>query len=115
MARSKKTTVNRRNFLQSAGAGAVALTAGSGPAAAQQPPAATPRVTAPNAAVREAETGTPAGVEVLTNERPGSDFMVDVLKSLGIEYICSNPGSSFRALHESVVNYGGNRNPEFLT
>ena len=41
--------------------------------------------------------------------------MVDVLKSLGIEYICSNPGSSFRALHESVVNYGGNRNPEFLT
>ena len=41
--------------------------------------------------------------------------MVDVLKSLGIEYICSNPGSSFRALHESVINYGGNRNPEFLT
>jgi len=72
-------------------------------------------VAAPNAAVREAETGTPASVEVLTNERPGSDFMVDVLKSLGIEYICSNPGSSFRALHESVINYGGNRNPEFLT
>jgi acetolactate synthase I/II/III large subunit len=115
MARSKKTTVNRRNFLQSAGAGAVALTAGSGPISAQQPPAATPRVTAPNAAVRDAETGTPSGVEVLTNERPGSDFMVDVLKSLGIEYICSNPGSSFRALHESVVNYGGNRSPEFLT
>jgi len=41
--------------------------------------------------------------------------MVDVLKSLGIEYICSNPGSSFRSLHESVINYGGNRNPEFLT
>jgi thiamine pyrophosphate-dependent acetolactate synthase large subunit-like protein len=41
--------------------------------------------------------------------------MVDVLKSLGIEYVCSNPGSSFRALHESVINYGGNRNPEFLT
>src|SRR5262249_56335371 len=69
-----------------------------------------------NANARAAETGTPSSnVEVLTNERPGSDFMVDVIKSLGIEYICSNPGSSFRALHESIINYGGNRNPEFLT
>ncbi|HEY7390315.1 MAG TPA: thiamine pyrophosphate-dependent enzyme, partial [Bryobacteraceae bacterium] len=47
--------------------------------------------------------------------RPGSDFMVDVLKSLGFEYVCANPGSSFRALHESVINYGGNTSPEFLT
>ena len=120
MARSKKSAVNRRNFLQSATAGAASLAAGSTPARAQQIQPGTPRVTAPNAAApnataRAAETGTPATVEVLTNERPGSDFMVDVLKSLGIEYICSNPGSSFRALHESVINYGGNRNPEFLT
>ncbi len=41
--------------------------------------------------------------------------MVDVMKSLGIEYVCSNPGSSFRALHESIINYGGNRTPEFIT
>jgi acetolactate synthase I/II/III large subunit len=47
--------------------------------------------------------------------RPGSDFMVDVIKSLGIDYIASNPASSFRSLHESIVNYGGNRKPEFLT
>jgi len=32
--------------------------------------------------------------------RPGSDFMVDVIKSLGIEYIAANPASSFRSLHE---------------
>ena len=115
MARSKKSAFNRRNFLQSAGAGAAVLAAGGSPAKAQQPQPAASRVPAPNAAAREAETGTPSSVEVLTNERPGSDFMVDVLKSLGIEYICSNPGSSFRALHESVINYGGNRNPEFLT
>jgi thiamine pyrophosphate-dependent acetolactate synthase large subunit-like protein len=51
----------------------------------------------------------------MTTDRPGSDFMVDVLKSLGIEYICANPGSSFRSLHESIVNYGGNRSPELLT
>jgi acetolactate synthase I/II/III large subunit len=48
-------------------------------------------------------------------ERPGSDFMVDVIKSLGFEYIATNPGSSFRSFHESLVNYGGNRKPELLT
>jgi hypothetical protein len=120
VARSKKTALNRRNFLQSATVGAATLAAGTTVGRAQQIQPRTPRVTAPNAttpsaAAREAETGTPSSVEVLTNERPGSDFMVDVLKSLGIEYICSNPGSSLRALHESVINYGGNRNPEFLT
>jgi thiamine pyrophosphate-dependent acetolactate synthase large subunit-like protein len=63
----------------------------------------------------EAEIGTPAKLEVLTESRSGSDFMVDVIKSLGIEYVCSNPGSSFRGLHESLINYGGNKNPEFIT
>ena len=48
-------------------------------------------------------------------ERPGSDFMVDVIKTLGFEYVATNPGSSFRSLHESLVNYGGNRSPELLT
>jgi thiamine pyrophosphate-dependent acetolactate synthase large subunit-like protein len=51
----------------------------------------------------------------LTVENPGSDFMVDVFKSLGFEYIAANPGSSFRGLHESLVAYGKNQNPEFLT
>jgi acetolactate synthase-1/2/3 large subunit len=64
---------------------------------------------------RSAETGIPASVEVLTTDRPGSDFMIDVIKSLGIEYICGNPGSSFRGLQESVINYGGNKAPEFIT
>ncbi len=41
--------------------------------------------------------------------------MVDVVKSLGIDYLASNPGSSFRGFHESIVNYGGNSKPEFLT
>ena len=48
-------------------------------------------------------------------DNPGSDFMVDTIRSLGINYIASNPGSSFRGLHESVINYGGNKNPEFIT
>jgi len=54
-------------------------------------------------------------VEVLTAERPGSDFMVDILKYLGFEYVCANPGSSFRSLHESIINYGGNKAPELIT
>jgi acetolactate synthase I/II/III large subunit len=53
--------------------------------------------------------------ETLTTERCGADCMVDVIKALGLEYVSSNPGSSFRGLHESVINYGGNRSPEFLT
>jgi len=32
-----------------------------------------------------------------------------------MDYICANPGSSFRGLHESVVNYGGNTKPQFIT
>jgi thiamine pyrophosphate-dependent acetolactate synthase large subunit-like protein len=58
----------------------------------------------------------PSGhVEVLTTDRPGGDFMVDVIKALNFEYIASNPGSSFRGIHESIINYGGNQAPEFLT
>ena len=41
--------------------------------------------------------------------------MLDVIKSIGFEYVAANPGSSYRSLHESTINYGGNRNPELLT
>ena len=41
--------------------------------------------------------------------------MVDVIKSLGFEYVAANPGSSFRGLQESLINYGGNKAPEFIT
>jgi thiamine pyrophosphate-dependent acetolactate synthase large subunit-like protein len=46
---------------------------------------------------------------------PGSDFMVDLLKQAGIQYVAAMPGSTFRGLHESIVNYGGNRSPELIT
>src|SRR5215469_391750 len=102
--------VDRRNFLKSAAVGAAALTATAAEAQAQE---AQPVRTA--AAVAAKEVDPPSSVEVLTADRPGSDFMVDVIKKLGFEYVCSNPGSSFRALHESVINYGGNTAPEFIT
>jgi thiamine pyrophosphate-dependent acetolactate synthase large subunit-like protein len=41
--------------------------------------------------------------------------MVDVIKSLDIAYVPCNPANSFRGLHESLIDYGGNKNPEFLT
>jgi thiamine pyrophosphate-dependent acetolactate synthase large subunit-like protein len=41
--------------------------------------------------------------------------MVDVFKSLGFDYVCANPGSSFRGLHESFINHGGNQSPELIT
>jgi thiamine pyrophosphate-dependent acetolactate synthase large subunit-like protein len=43
-----------------------------------------------------------------------SDIVVEVLRELGIEYIALNPGSSFRGIHDSLVNYGNNRNPEII-
>ena len=67
------------------------------------------------AATPPRETDPALDVEVLTTERPGGDFMVDVLKTLDFEYVASNPGSSFRGIHECLVNYGGNRAPEFIT
>lgn len=45
----------------------------------------------------------------------GSDFMVDVMKSLDLGYVFSNPGGSFNGLHESITVYGGNKKPEFIT
>ena len=105
--------VDRRKFLKTAAAGGAATLAIGGGAAAIEPPAP-PRTMAPMMS-KQAETGNPSGAEVLTTDRPGSDFMIDVIKSLGIEYICANPGSSFRGLQESVVNYGGNSNPELIT
>jgi thiamine pyrophosphate-dependent acetolactate synthase large subunit-like protein len=112
MIKPKKTEVDRRNFLKSAAAGAAALAAVPGTVAAQ--PAELRRAVPPPMSP-EAEVGTPSSAEVLTADRTGSDFMVDVIKSLGFEYVCANPGSSFRGLHESIINYGGNKSPEFIT
>jgi acetolactate synthase-1/2/3 large subunit len=111
MARAKIGSVGRRNFLKGTVGGAAALVAASQPAPAQQEQA----VRSATAAVVTEEKDPSPSVEVLTADHPGSDFMVDVLKALGFEYVFANPGSSFRGLHESLVNYGGNKNPEFIT
>jgi thiamine pyrophosphate-dependent acetolactate synthase large subunit-like protein len=115
MAQKNTYRVARRSFIKGAAGGAAVLAVGVRPVEAQNPATQPGRAAEPTAEVRQAESGTSSSVEVLTNERPGSDFMVDVLKALGFEYVCANPGSSFRGLHESLINYGGNRNPELIT
>src|SRR5437899_3713818 len=110
-AMAKKLSVDRRKFLKGAAAGGVAsLVAGAAPVRAAQGEA--PRSASAAMLPKEMD---PSHVEVLTTDRTGSDFMMDVLKSIGLEYISSNPGSSFRGLHESIINYGGNEAPEFIT
>src|ERR1043166_2806189 len=100
-----KQGMDRRSFLKGAAASAAAVIG--------------TQMAAANAVAQNA----PPDVEVKESAqpkdkiigRPGSDFMVDVIKATGIEYIASNPGSSFRSLQESIINYGGNKKPEFLT
>jgi acetolactate synthase I/II/III large subunit len=43
----------------------------------------------------------------------GSDVVVDLLQGLGLRYASLNPGSSFRGLHDSIVNHGGG-SPEIV-
>jgi acetolactate synthase I/II/III large subunit len=121
MKKPKKTSVDRRDFLKNATVGAAALVAsplaGNAKEAPQAQPSAESRnATAPLApASKNPEAATIANLDIQIVERPGSDFMVDVIKSLGFEYMCANPGNTFRSLHESLINYGGNQSPEFIT
>ena len=113
MGKSKRNSVNRRDFLKTAAASTAAFVAAPGAAKAAAPEpgrsAGAPLLLKPPVA-----DGRPS-VDVLTVDHPGSDFMVDVLKSLDFEYLCANPGNSYRSLHESLINYGGNVKPEFIT
>jgi thiamine pyrophosphate-dependent acetolactate synthase large subunit-like protein len=44
----------------------------------------------------------------------GSDVVADLLRALDIEYVSLVPGSTFRGLQDSLVNYTGNHDPEIL-
>src|SRR5438876_1319118 len=118
MAKTKKNSVSRRGFLKRTAAGAAAVLAVKPGNALAQPQAEPQRPAAPPASARQValETSTPPPrADVYTTDRPGADFMVDVLKSLNFDYIFANPGSSFRGLQESFINYGKNTKPEWIT
>ena len=124
MSKSESGKVDRRKFLAGAAIAGAAVTA-DGAKAAIAPPGARaeaplPSALRPNARLAQAETGTLTdagadGAPGTVSGKPGSDFMVDVLKALEIDYVITNPNSSCRGIHESLVNYGGNRQPELLT
>jgi thiamine pyrophosphate-dependent acetolactate synthase large subunit-like protein len=129
MVKSRRTLLARRGFLKGAATSAAALVAPVCSSDAQTPSTQAQaaaeqllvqqrngRAAVPGDAALAREGGpvTPAPISEFI-EHPGSDFMVDVIKSLDIEYLASNPGSTFESLHESLINYGGNTKPEFLT
>ena len=124
-----KSGVDRRSFIAGiagAGAGAAAAAATGAPAVAQ---AATTAPVAPEAILHGSMPVPNARLAAMESEDPnaaplidqwhvhnvGGDHMVDVLKHLGYKYITCMPGSSFRGIHESIINYGGNTMPEMLS
>jgi acetolactate synthase-1/2/3 large subunit len=120
---------NRRDFLKtvvtaSAASGlAASLTAETAEAQVPAPAQAALSAVPPSRFEKAMEAEAVETLDVYTEdessryfvEHPNSDFMVDLVKSLGIPYIASNCASSFRGFQESIVNYGGNKSPEWLT
>jgi len=110
--------VDRRKFLTgtavAATATAVKSSAADATGAAGAASARLPSALPPNAQTIAAETTTPQELSRIGGVA-GSDFMVDVIKSLDIKYLPANCASSYRGIHESLINYGGNKMPEFLT
>jgi acetolactate synthase-1/2/3 large subunit len=94
--------VGRRDFFKGAALGAAGLVV-----SAEATPAAVPGAPA-------AQDSSPAA-QAPSATQPASDFMVDVLKKLDLEYAAINPGSAFAGLHESLLNHGGNTMPELVT
>jgi acetolactate synthase-1/2/3 large subunit len=113
--RRQSADANRRNFLK--GAGLV------GAAAAVTPPVAASAM--PAAPLEKAKIGLPGPRQVAAESLPpsgdpvnqsssGGDFMTDVINSLGVEYMFINCASSYRGLHEAIVNHADNK-PEIIT
>ena len=88
------TNADRRKFLGGVvAAGAAAVAAPAARAADAAPAGAAPSARPPSGHAIEAETGTPREMARVPG-KPGSDFMVDVIKSLNIKYLPANCASS---------------------
>src|SRR5215831_3684374 len=111
---SKEPKLRRRQFLAGAAAAGpvIGLTAGRAVAADTAPQ----RPSVPARPQTAGDTKPPAELPKLVNGgKVGGDFMVDCLKALNIDYVTSCPGSTFRGLQESIINYAKNTKPEFIT
>ena len=56
----------------------------------------------------------PVGFVASQGIRWVSDLLAEVLRGIGIRYVAEVPGSSFRGLHDSIVNHLGNREPQMI-
>jgi len=80
MATSRKSSVDRRKFLRGAVTGAAALAVDTSANAQQSQPLTQPlRSSAAPLMAKETDPGPISSAEVLTEDRSGSDFMVDVI------------------------------------
>jgi len=104
-------TVGRRNFLKGA---TLVGAAGLASQVSQAQPTAAPLAHGAPRPNLAAETMPPLP-DPVTQTTGGSDFMVDVLKTLDLDYCAISPASMFRGVHEAIVNYGKNVKPELLT
>jgi acetolactate synthase-1/2/3 large subunit len=112
----KSGSVNRRNFLKTAAASA-AMAVATPAAESIAAPEAAPVQTNATAPILTRPAPAPARLivdEAATVQRPGADFMVDVIKSVGYEYIFGVPANTYMWLQESIINYGKNKAPEFV-
>jgi len=109
---------SRRNFLKDALASGAAASLAA-PSLAAETARAGPGIGPPHCALIAAETQMPSLLQPPSTEprfigNPGSDFMVDLFRQVGIDYVAAMPGSTFRGLHESIVTYGKNEKPELI-
>jgi len=114
----KNKGLNRRDFLTSATvAGVAAASLGKSAKADDEVAEKLPAPADAELAMEFDDPGTYSAQELDAYfvSNPGSDFMVDVIRRLDFDYVTTNPGSSFRGIHESIVNYGGNKKPELIT
>ncbi len=106
--------IGRRNFLKSATlVGAAALTPSAAARALPSAAQANLKAAAPGPKQMAAETQPPSK-DPVNQASSGGDFMVDVFKTLDIDYLSMNCASSFRGLHEAVINHADNTKPEIL-
>ena len=113
--RDNSPAIGRRNFLKGATLAGTAAAITAAPAANAVPTAPAAKLKAALPGPRQIAADTQAPVkDPATQTSSGGDFMVDVFKTLDIDYLAMNCASSFRGLHEAVLNYNNNK-PEILT
>jgi thiamine pyrophosphate-dependent acetolactate synthase large subunit-like protein len=95
----------RRAFLRGAVLGAGAAAVGAPTAAPAAEPGERPRSVPP--VVEASGERSPPPPHAGGAQLPcGSDYMLDVVRSLGIDHVAFIPGNTFKGLHESIINYG---------